>query len=53
MSAMLLEEVTDALKKVCPANWEVSAKLDWSRKWDPSRMSGELRRRFGWESGED
>ncbi len=53
MSEVLLEDVEAAVRRVCPAPWDVSVQLDWERPWDPERMSPELRSRFGWDEPAD
>ena len=53
MSEVLLEDVEAAVRRVCPAPWEVSVQLDWDSTWEPGRMSPELRSRFGWDEQAD
>ena len=44
MSAVLLEDAADAVRKACPAG----TRVDWDTRWEPQRMSPELKVRFGW-----
>jgi metal-sulfur cluster biosynthetic enzyme len=48
MSEVLLEDATDAVRRVCPVGTAVEVELDWDTPWEPHRMSPELRLRFGW-----
>ena len=48
MSDLLLEESTNAVKRAVPDGVAVSVMLDWNATWDPTRMSPEMRSRFGW-----
>lgn len=48
MSEVLLEDATQAVRRVCPAATEVSVELDWDSAWAPDRMSPALKSRFGW-----
>lgn len=48
MGDMLMEEVKEALGKVMPALTRLDVRLVWSPPWEPSLMSEEARRHFGW-----
>ena len=48
MSEVLLEDAADAVRQACPAGTHVEVELDWDTRWEPQRMSPELKVRFGW-----
>ncbi|MFM9917233.1 MAG: metal-sulfur cluster assembly factor [Rhizobacter sp.] len=48
MSAVLIEDATDAVRDACPAGTAVEVDIDWSTPWEPHRLSPELKDRFGW-----
>lgn len=48
MGEMILEEVEVRLRDELPAGFPLQVNLVWEPPWDPSRMSDEARRHFGW-----
>jgi metal-sulfur cluster biosynthetic enzyme len=48
MSALLLEDATDAVQRACPLGTAVDVVLDWDATWGPERLSPALKSSFGW-----
>jgi len=48
MGDMITADVEAALEELLPASLSSDVRLVWSPPWDPSLMSEEARRRFGW-----
>ncbi|MCX7169445.1 MAG: metal-sulfur cluster assembly factor [Proteobacteria bacterium] len=48
MGEMITAEVAAVLRDLLPINLRPEVRLVWSPAWDPSRMSQEARRHFGW-----
>ena len=48
MGDMITAEVEAVLEELLPASLTGDVRLVWSPPWDPSLMSAEARRHFGW-----
>jgi metal-sulfur cluster biosynthetic enzyme len=48
MGEMILDEVGAILRAALPAGARTEVELTWTPPWDPSMMSEEARRHFGW-----
>jgi len=48
LGAMIVDEVKGALEPALPASCLTDIRLVWEPPWDPSRMSGDSRKHFGW-----
>jgi metal-sulfur cluster biosynthetic enzyme len=45
---VMIEDVTEALRRACPDGLPVDVQMDWDTPWSPQRLSPALKARFGW-----
>jgi metal-sulfur cluster biosynthetic enzyme len=48
MGAMIIDDVQARLRAALPAGARTEVELTWAPPWDPSMMSEQARRHFGW-----
>ena len=48
MSDMIVDEVETVLRALLPKGTALQVNLVWSPPWDPSMMTDEAKRHFGW-----
>ncbi|WP_019561164.1 metal-sulfur cluster assembly factor [Caldimonas manganoxidans] len=48
MADVMIEDVTEALRRACPDGLPVDVQMDWDTPWSPQRLSPALKARFGW-----
>lgn len=48
MGNLIADESEAAVRRICESGVTVRTNLVWEPSWDPSRMSEEAKRHFGW-----
>lgn len=49
MGEMMVDEIRQTLQKAFPDGIDVAVKLVWEPPWNPSMMSEQAKRHFGWQ----